>query len=50
MDIRAGEDYLAYLGPFIHQISNVYASWEWTEGNTVGGERARPQMGCICTK
>lgn len=28
MDIRARKDYLAYLGPFIHQISNVYARWE----------------------
>lgn len=28
MDIRASEDYLVYLSPFIHQISKVYARWE----------------------
>lgn len=27
MAIRAWGSYLAYLGPFSHQISTVYAEW-----------------------
>lgn len=50
MDIRALGDRLAYLGPFIHQISLVCTKWRLGRREQSMKRGLEPPQGCISTK